>query len=124
MSIKPLCTIIFLMWSHSDEYLENCTFMCGLTCPQNGDEPNITENLKYLFIGESYDRTVNFFCAMDYTCTQIDQGTCTYNGVYRKAMIKDICTYIWNHNLEPYIYMHVYIFIFNFLMISFITFYS
>ena len=69
----PSHTSISLMWSHSDEYFENCTFMYEVTWQQSGVGSNLrnttttetsytTENLTP---GTSYEIGVGVYCEED-----------------------------------------------------------
>ena len=45
LSLTPSDTSVSLMWSHSDEYFENCTFMYEVTWKQSGDKSSLRNTI-------------------------------------------------------------------------------
>ena len=70
LTIVPSDTSISLMWSHSDECFENCTFMYEVTWQQSGDGSSLgnttTTETSYIIEGltpgTSYEIGVGAYC--------------------------------------------------------------
>ena len=69
----PSDTSISVMWSHSDECFENCTFMYEVTWQQSGDGSSLRNTIttetfytiEGLTPGTSYDIGVGAYCEED-----------------------------------------------------------
>ena len=88
LTLIPSDTSIFLMWSHSDECFENCTFMYEVTWQQSGDGSSLrnttTTETSYTIEGlipsTSYEIGVGDYCK-EYQ---------TFNSVFTFINVKTI----------------------------------